>query len=144
MIGRSNESASGPQGGDSAAEFTDYIHPPGDGGEVSEIRLEVERHEGGLRLDRFVALRLPDVSRSRIQQWITLGAVEVEGVGRSAKHRLIGYESITVVPQPRAAESAFAPDPVPLSVVHSDAHLLVIDKPPGLVTHPAAGHWRGT
>jgi 23S rRNA pseudouridine1911/1915/1917 synthase len=95
-------------------------------------------------LDRFVAMRLPDVSRSRIQQWIALGAVEVEGAGRSAKHRLIGYESVTVIPQPRAAESAFAPDPVPLSVVHSDEHLLVIDKPPGLVTHPAAGNWRGT
>jgi 23S rRNA pseudouridine1911/1915/1917 synthase len=89
-------------------------------------------------------MRLPDVSRSRIQQWIALGAVEVEGAGRSAKHRLIGYESVTVMPQPRAAESAFAPDPVPLSVVHSDEHLLVIDKPPGLVTHPAAGNWRGT
>ena len=144
MIGRSNESASRPQGGDSAAEFTDYIHPPGEGGETSEVRLAVERHEGGLRLDRFVAMRLPDVSRSRIQQWIALGAVEVEGAGRSAKYRLIGYESVTVVPQPRAAESAFAPDPVPLSVVHSDEHLLVIDKPPGLVTHPAAGNWRGT
>lgn len=148
MIGRSNESSSRPQGapqeGDSAAEFVDYIHPPGEGGETSEIRLEVQRHEGGLRLDRFVAMRLPDVSRSRIQQWIALGAIEVEGAGRLAKHRLIGYELVTVVPQPRAAESAFAPDPVPVSVIHSDEHLLVIDKPPGLVTHPAAGHWRGT
>ena len=144
MIGRSNESASRPQGGESAAGCLDYIHPPGAEGETSEVRLAVGRHEGGLRLDRFVAMRLPDVSRSRIQQWIALGAVEVEGAGRSAKYRLIGYESVTVVPQPRAAESAFAPDPVPLSVVHSDEHLLVIDKPPGLVTHPAAGNWRGT
>jgi 23S rRNA pseudouridine1911/1915/1917 synthase len=144
MIGQSNESASRPQDGDSAAGLVDYIHPPGEGGETAEVRLAVERHEGGLRLDRFVAMRLPDVSRSRIQQWIALGAVEVEGAGRSAKHRLIGYESVTVIPQPRAAESAFAPDPVPLSVVHSDEHLLVIDKPPGLVTHPAAGNWRGT
>jgi len=98
----------------------------------------------GERVDRFLAGRLPDVSRARIQQWIALGAVWCEQRALLSKTRLAGYETLFVRPLPREADSAFEPDDVPLDIVHEDDALMVINKPAGLVTHPAAGNWRGT
>jgi len=109
-----------------------------------ELLFEVERDSAGQRLDRFVAARIADVSRARVQQWIELGAVEVDGHLRPGKYRLHGYENVMVRPLPRHADSAFASDPVPLALVYADSAILVIDKPAGLVTHPAAGNWRDT
>jgi 23S rRNA pseudouridine1911/1915/1917 synthase len=98
----------------------------------------------GQRLDRFVAASLDGVSRTRIQRWIALGAVTVDGAAALPSRRLRALESIEVRPLPTEAERAFEPDEVPLSIVHEDADLMVVDKPAGLVTHPAPGHWRGT
>ncbi|MBN9426884.1 MAG: RluA family pseudouridine synthase [Burkholderiales bacterium] len=102
----------------------------------------------GQRLDRYLAgqlaARLPGVSRTRVQQWIALGAVRCDDRVLPAKTRLTGRETIVVEPQPREADAAFAPDPVPLEVVAEDAALLVLAKPAGLVVHPGAGNWRGT
>jgi 23S rRNA pseudouridine1911/1915/1917 synthase len=106
----------------------------------------------GERLDRFLATRLPallppplsEVSRTRVQRWIALGAVLVDGRALPARSRLTGIEAISVEPQPREADTAFVAQAIPLPVVWRDASLLVIDKPPGLVVHPAAGNWQGT
>ena len=98
----------------------------------------------GQRLDRFLADQLKDVSRTRLQRWIALGSVKVDGLQVLARHKLRGLESIEVVPLPSEAERAFEPDPVAFTVIHEDADLMVIDKPVGLVVHPAPGHWRGT
>ncbi|HYF60024.1 MAG TPA: RluA family pseudouridine synthase [Burkholderiaceae bacterium] len=98
----------------------------------------------GERLDRWLAARLPGVSRTRVQRWIALGAVTVDGEPLLAKRRLRGLERIEVRPQPAEADRAFEPDEVPLAIVHEDADLMVVDKPAGLVTHPAPGNWRGT
>jgi len=98
----------------------------------------------GERLDRFVASRLPEVSRTRLQRWIALGAVRCDDRVLPAKTRLRGIEAIVVEPQPRDADTAFTPEPVPIDVVHEDAQLLVLCKPAGLVVHPAAGNWHGT
>ncbi len=102
----------------------------------------------GQRLDRFLTAalvaRVPGLSRSRVQQWIALGAVTSDERVLAASTRLQGFETLRVLPMPREADRAFEPDPVPLTIVHEDAHLLVIDKPAGLVMHPAPGNWRGT
>lgn len=98
----------------------------------------------GERLDRFLAARLDGVSRTRLQQWIALGAVRCDERTLQASTRLAGTERIVVEPQPLEAETAFAPDPVALDIVHEDDDLLVVCKPAGLVVHPAAGNWRGT
>lgn len=116
---------------------------PGDG---QIVLTAVDAH--GTRLDRFLAVALRDriegISRSRIQQWIALGAVECDDRALSASTKLQGFETIRVIPMPREADHAFEPDPVPIRVLDEDARLLVIDKPAGLVMHPAAGNWRGT
>ncbi len=98
----------------------------------------------GERLDRFVASRLPAVSRTRLQRWISLGAVRCDDRVLPAKTRLRGIETIVVEPQPREADNAFAPEPVPIDVLHEDDQLIVLCKPAGLVVHPAAGNWHGT
>lgn len=98
----------------------------------------------GERLDRFVASRLPQVSRTRLQRWIALGAVRCDDRVLPAKTRLRGIETIVVEPQPREADSAFGPEPLPIDVLHEDDQLIVLCKPAGLVVHPAAGNWHGT
>lgn len=98
----------------------------------------------GQRADRYLADRLEGVSRTRLQQWMALGAVRCNERPLAPSTRLKGGERIVVEPQPREADTAFAPDPVDLNALYEDDDLLVVDKPAGLVVHPAAGNWRGT
>src|SRR5690606_2430045 len=84
------------------------------------------------------------LSRTRIQRWIALGAVQCDGRVLAPAARLGGHERIVVEPQPREADQAFVAEAIPLAVVWRDEALLVIDKPAGLVVHPAAGNWHGT
>ena len=104
----------------------------------------VARGAAGSRLDQFLAGQLDGISRSRAQRWIGLGAVRVDQALRLPSYRLTGHEEIDVEPQPLESEQAFAPDPVPLDVLHRDDDLVVVNKPAGLVTHPAPGNWRNT
>lgn len=98
----------------------------------------------GERTDRFLAGRLPDLSRTRIQRLVGEGRVRngTRVVGDPAE-RVNGGDVLTLdVPPPEPA--APLPEPIALEVVHEDAHLIVIDKPAGLVVHPAPGNWTGT
>ncbi len=102
----------------------------------------------GQRVDRYLASalsgRIEGLSRTRLQHWLALGAVWCDERPLTAATRLAGYETLRVRPLPREADHAFEPDPLPLRILHEDDDVIVIDKPPGLVVHPAAGHWRGT
>jgi 23S rRNA pseudouridine1911/1915/1917 synthase len=99
--------------------------------------------DAGVRLDRFLQGRAPDLSRTRLQALIAAGRVQVQGGRAKASHRLRPGTRVTVeVPPPEPL--ALAPEPIPLDVVHEDADVLVLDKPPGLVVHPGAGHRTGT
>jgi 23S rRNA pseudouridine1911/1915/1917 synthase len=100
--------------------------------------------EDSIRLDRLLAQALPELSRTRIQALIKAGKVTVGGLSvRDANIRLAsGIEVTLEVPPPVAAEPAG--ETIPLVVVYEDDELIVIDKPAGLVVHPAAGHSGGT
>jgi 23S rRNA pseudouridine1911/1915/1917 synthase len=87
---------------------------------------------------------MPSYSRSRLQEWIREGLVSVSGAPGEVKQKVWGGEIVVVNPQPSPEESAFKPQEIPLNVVFEDEHILVIDKPAGLVVHPAAGNWEGT
>ncbi len=94
----------------------------------------------GERLDRFLAGRCPDLSRSRIQELIREGRVKVNGViVTKPALRLRGGQLVEVEVTPRPPLGV-VPTPLPLKVVYEDEDLLVIDKPAGLVVHPGAGH----
>ncbi len=97
----------------------------------------------GARLDQALAELFPDFSRSRLQQWVKQGSVLVDGKVLRSKDKLLGGESIEL-DVTLEAESTFAPEPIPLNIVYQDDALIVINKPAGLVVHPAAGNWQGT
>jgi 23S rRNA pseudouridine1911/1915/1917 synthase len=108
------------------------------------LEVVVEGSEGSPRLDRVLAARLTELSRSRLKALILAGQVEVKSapVRDPAYHVVVG-DTITIdVPEPAAPEPL--PENIALQIVHEDDDLIVIDKPSGLVVHPAAGHETGT
>jgi 23S rRNA pseudouridine1911/1915/1917 synthase len=105
--------------------------------------LAVDGAGAGERLDRWLAGVMPDLSRARLQAIITAGGVLVDGRVARPSLRLKTGQAISVrlpVPQPAVP----LPEDIPLSVVYEDSHLLVVDKPAGLVVHPGAGRATGT
>jgi 23S rRNA pseudouridine1911/1915/1917 synthase len=105
--------------------------------------LHPTRDDLGTRLDRYVADQLPGLSRGTVQGLIESGRVRVDGQQRKPKFRMTPGEVVSVViPPPRIDE--IQPDPIPLAVVYEDADVIVVDKPAGMVVHPAPGHPRGT
>ncbi len=105
--------------------------------------LVVEAPEEGQRLDRLVAERLPELSRSYVQSLIDDGYVAVEGRTRKASYRVHAGETLALlIPPPAPIDPE--PEAIPLTVVYEDSDVLVIDKPAGMVTHPAPGHEHGT
>ena len=98
----------------------------------------------GLRLDQALAKLLPDFSRSRLQIWIREGRVRVDGESATPRLRLIGGESVEVEEIPVTVEPPPAAEAMDLDIVFEDPHLIVINKPAGLVVHPGAGIASGT
>jgi len=99
--------------------------------------------DAGGRLDRVIADRHGVWSRSAIQRWMDDGRVRVDGVPVGRRPKLAPGALVEVRPAP-PPPSAATPQPIPLSILFEDAHLLVVDKPAGLVVHPAPGHPDGT
>jgi 23S rRNA pseudouridine1911/1915/1917 synthase len=99
---------------------------------------------GGKRLDLALQQMLPEHSRSRLQAWIKDGLVKVNGEVVIAKTKMWGGEQVEVTPPNNLQENAFNPENIPLDIIYEDDALLVINKPAGLVVHPAAGNWGGT
>jgi 23S rRNA pseudouridine1911/1915/1917 synthase len=99
---------------------------------------------GGQRLDLALQKMLPDHSRSRLQSWIKDGLVNLNGESTTAKTKVWGGEYIEIDPPSNIQENAFQPENIPLDIVYEDDVLLVVNKPAGLVVHPAAGNWGGT
>ena len=96
------------------------------------------------RLDKVLAELMADISRSRLRQWIDAGAVTVNDEVLRARDAVGPGDVIVVQPQDSAQAQAFAPQAMPLEVVFEDESILVLNKPAGLVVHPAPGHWSGT
>jgi 23S rRNA pseudouridine1911/1915/1917 synthase len=113
------------------------------GGEQRQARVEVTEH--GQRLDGWLVALAPEFSRSHLQQLIADGLVRCDGLVQTKPSRKVSAgQVIEVLLRPTAQSTAFRAEPLPLSIVFEDEHLLVVDKPAGLVVHPAAGHWSGT
>lgn len=98
----------------------------------------------GERLDKVLAKLFPEFSRSRLQSWVEAGRVRVNGMPSKVRQAVPLDAHIELVPDLLPEQLAFTPEPVPLDVVYEDAALVVINKPAGLVVHPAAGNWSGT
>lgn len=103
----------------------------------------VGSEEAGERVDRFLAARMEDISRSQIQSWIEEGRVRVKDKAVKANYRLRPGEDVLVDP-PEPEPQELVPEPMDLDIVYEDEDLIVVNKPRGLVVHPAPGHARGT
>jgi len=104
---------------------------------------QVKARMVGKRIDAYLASRFPDYSRSVIQKVIDAGAVLINGQPTKASYRVRLDDQVRVW-LPELADDAPAPEEIPLEVVYEDEALTVINKPPGMVVHPAKGHWSGT
>ncbi len=117
-----------------------------DAGPDAELRpFAIESAHHGERLDRALAALVPEFSRSYLQQLIEAGAVTLNGqpAPRSSQ-RVKAGDAGEIELRPTPQSRAFRAEPMPLAIVFEDEHLLVIDKPAGLVVHPAPGNWSGT
>ncbi len=112
-------------------------------GDTRRVTVTVGAAEAGRRLDRWLAERLPELSRTRIKALVEGGRVSVDGASSKAAHRLKNGERVEVVVPPPTPEEMTA-EAIPLTIVFEDAHVLVVDKPAGMVTHPGAGRSTGT
>lgn len=111
--------------------------------EVRELKAGMAQH--GTRLDKTLVDLVPEFSRSYLQQLLEQGAVQLNhktATKASAKVKLA--DVITIEMRPTAQSQSFKPEVMALDVVYEDAYLMVVNKPAGLVVHPAPGNWQGT
>ncbi|MBL8292361.1 MAG: RluA family pseudouridine synthase [Bryobacterales bacterium] len=107
------------------------------------INLQTAPSDAGTRLDHYLQSRLPQYSRSRLQQWIKAGRVTVDDAPAKPSALLKGQERIAVAPEAPPRLHA-TPEDLPVEVLYSDASVLAVNKPAGMVVHLGAGHHSGT
>lgn len=136
----------GPSAHSADSALSAWIEEAGEGSpelELREISLDATAH--GARLDRALAERVGEFSRSYLQQLIEAGALKRNGQpALRCATRVQAGDLLTLELRPTLQSQAFAPEPMALNVVYEDAHLRIINKPAGLVVHPAPGNWSGT
>ncbi|HYO24370.1 MAG TPA: RluA family pseudouridine synthase [Lacipirellulaceae bacterium] len=115
---------------------------PGADSSGEQFSIVVDESAAGHRLDAFLAAAIPAVSRARIKRGIDRQLARVEGRPERASYRVSAGQRISLT-LPEAAAGPQA-EPIPLEVLFEDDWLVVINKPPGMVVHPAKGHWNGT
>ncbi len=103
----------------------------------------VPRDKSGFRLDQVAAELFPDYSRACLQGWIKAGELKADGRTLKPNAKLGGGETLELLTQLQA-EGEWEAQDIPLNIVYEDSDILVVDKPVGLVVHPAAGNWSGT
>ena len=97
----------------------------------------------GMRLDQCLAALFPDYSRSKLQIWIKAGRVTINQCSLKAKDKIDGGETV-VLDAEEETVLVYEAEDIPLDIVYEDESFLIINKPAGLVVHPAVGHWDGT
>jgi 23S rRNA pseudouridine1911/1915/1917 synthase len=108
-----------------------------------QLSARVPQTDAGRRFDQVLADLFPEFSRSRLQQWVKAGEVLLDGRAVAARYKVIGGETVQIGAELRADNEVGAED-IPLDIRFEDEHLLILNKPAGLVVHPAAGNPQGT
>lgn len=107
-------------------------------------RIQVDPGQSLIRIDKFLSDRLPNASRNRIQNGIRDGLVKVNGLDIKSNYKVRPDDVVSIsLPQP-PRDTDIVPENIPLNIVYEDAELLVVDKPAGMVVHPAYNNWTGT
>ena len=111
--------------------------------ETEIFNAEIPPELAGLRLDQALAELFPEFSRSKLQSWIKDGHALLDGVPRIPKHKVLGGEQVDLRAEIEI-QTDCQPEEIPLDILFEDEALLIVNKPAGLVVHPAAGHRGGT
>ncbi len=110
---------------------------------MNKTQYTVSPEDAGHRLDLFLTLKHPSLTRSQIQRLIEESLVRVNGKQAKASHKIREAEEIDIsIPEPDAIEAL--PEPIPLDILYEDGEVIVMNKQAGLVVHPAAGNYTGT
>lgn len=110
---------------------------------MNKTQYTVSPEDAGQRLDLFLTLKHPSLTRSQIQRLIEEGLVKVNDKQAKASHKIREAEEIDIsIPEPDAIEAL--PEPIPLDILYEDGEVVIINKQAGLVVHPAAGNYTGT
>lgn len=105
--------------------------------------IDVLESQAGIRIDKFIADELPELSRSYVQKLIKEDQITVNGRPIKANYKL-SPEDLVVVFQPELKEPDIVAEDIPLDILYEDSDLLIVNKPKGMVVHPSAGHYTGT
>ena len=109
-----------------------------------KFQFNVEEGDAGARLDRFLAARLPSLSRMRIASLVAAGACAVNGSAAHSGFKLHSGDSVEIAFDEAASDGAMTPESIPLVILHEDGDLLVVDKPAGMLVHPTRSVKTGT
>lgn len=116
---------------------------PLDDEDVKQVRLRIRRTLPGRRIDKYLQGRYPHLSRTTVQRLIKQGAITVNGDVCKSSYEIRGGDIVElVIPSPEPPE--VAPEPMDLDILFEDAHLLAVNKPAGIICHPANAEQRGT
>ena len=130
------------EGGDLLAEESEGLAEDS-GSELRTMTIGMAQH--GARLDRALVDLVPEFSRSYLQQLLAQGLVSLQGKpALKASAKVKAGDQVVLEMRPTLQSQAFRPEPMAIDVVYEDEHLLVVNKPAGLVVHPAPGNWSGT
>ena len=110
---------------------------------MTRLAAQVPFEMAGMRLDQVLAEVFSDYSRSKLQTWVKAGRVQVNGSVLKPKEKLLGGETIMLDAAAEVVVNA-EPESIPLDIIFEDESLLIVNKPAGLVVHPAVGNWHGT
>lgn len=125
-------------------EYFDEFEEQEDGGLFEHHRLTVDPGQSLLRIDKFLANRLVNASRNRLQQAADAGNILVNNIPVKSNYRVKPYDDIQIVMDYPKHELKIIPENIPLNIVYEDDQLIVINKPAGLVVHPGHGNYTGT
>lgn len=117
--------------------------PPSAGAELLNLQLRVPAAASGQRLDQYLATVWPQFSRSQLQQWIKGAQLTVSGQAVKTSQRIWGGEEV-ILRAELERHDEFQAEDIPLQLLYEDEDVLVVNKPAGMVVHPAAGNWQGT
>ena len=110
---------------------------------MSELQFTVPAEQSGRRIDSWLAEQIEGLTRSAAQNLLSEQAVSCNGQPLKKNYKLVGGEAITIQ-LPELKEVDLKPENIPLDIVYEDADIVVVNKPRGMVVHPAAGNWDGT
>ncbi|UCS94117.1 RluA family pseudouridine synthase [Echinicola marina] len=125
-------------------ELEDEIFENDEAGLFEHLRIEVDKGQTAIRIDKFLTDKVANATRNKVQQSIDDGFVKVNDKTCKSNYKIKPGDVITLSLAAESKETEVIPEKIDLDIVYEDDHLLVVNKPAGMVVHPAHGNWTGT